>query len=62
VGFPHRNPREHCYDFKNIFSKNVGKKIGVFWIKQPLRFAKKALVFEKNAIFSPWQTSQNFLS
>jgi hypothetical protein len=44
-----------CYDFRNIFAKKIGEKIGVF-TQTTASFSKNwiiTMVFEKNAIFPP---------
>jgi hypothetical protein len=43
---------ERCYDFKNIFTKEIGEKL-VLFTQTTVRFYKNliiTLVFEKNAI------------
>jgi hypothetical protein len=49
-----RVTRDQCYDFKNIFDKNLAKKLAVF-AQNKAKLCKKliiTLVLEKNANFS----------
>jgi hypothetical protein len=49
--------RDRCYDFRNIFAKEIGGKNQRFWLNLLLNLTK-TLVFEKNGnFFADWQKS-----